>query len=123
MYTVGTYKRNRQPSYKTITIADMSRTGPFDGERLFHAEELGPCRATVEVRSVRWRSGALRFTLTETFTPRPPARPRQVTIVDAYENGEAAVMMARRRVAQWRASSDRAHDLAPGGELRELRSA
>ena len=101
----------------------MHALGPFDPERLFLAENLGPCRATVLVEKVRWRSGRVPDTLTETFTPKDVPGVGHITVVDTYENGESAVMMGRRRAAQWQASSDRAHELAPGGRLRELRRA
>jgi hypothetical protein len=101
----------------------MHALGPFDPERLFLAENLGPCHATVLVEKVRWRSGAIKFSLTETFQPKDAPGVGTISVTDVYENGEAAVMMGRRRAAQWQASSDRAHELAPGGRLRELRRA
>jgi hypothetical protein len=122
LITVRPISENRQPTYRAITIADVHRPGPFDLERLFLAEELGPCRAEVRVEAVRWRSGELRFVLTEIFAP-TVGRVARITVTDTFADADQAVETARRREDEWRRSSARADLLAPGGELLELRSA
>lgn len=84
-------------------------------ERLYHADQLGPCRATVEVYRVQLASGRITYDLTETWSP--PGETGTITAMRFVATGEEAQEEARRIADQWQRSSARSDELAPGGTL------
>lgn len=85
--------------------------------RLWHAEALGPCRATVTVDAIRLESGRQRFRVTETWTP-PERGYGEIIEVTLHDDPVDATIAGKKAADDWRRGTARSALLAPGGRLR-----